>query len=109
MINPMSPVQHVQLTVRLPVQYAQEGAAVIAHTPGIDVSSHGASRPAALAALIEAMQLWFMSCYERGELDAALKSCGFQSVPNGGDPLQDMIDVPVPLATLAHVPEARAY
>ena len=44
MILPMEPVQHVQLTVRLPVQYAQEGAAVIAHTPGSDVASHGASK-----------------------------------------------------------------
>ena len=104
MILPMEPVQHVQLTVRLPVQYAQEGAVVIAHTPGIDVASHGASRPAALAALIEAMQLWFMSCYERGELDAALKSCGFQSAPEAGDTLADMIDVQVPLATLPHAP-----
>jgi hypothetical protein len=38
MILPMEPVQHVQLTVRHPVQYAQEGAADIAHTPGIAVA-----------------------------------------------------------------------
>jgi hypothetical protein len=34
MILPMEPVQHVQLTVRLPVQYPQEGAWDIAHAPG---------------------------------------------------------------------------
>ncbi len=74
----MATVQHIQFSVRLPVRYEQEGTVVIAHSPGIDVASHGASRPAALAALTEAMQLWFMSCFERGQLDAALKSCGYE-------------------------------
>ncbi len=109
MIILMAPVQNIQFTVRLPVRYTREGGAVIAYTPGIDVSSHGSSRPAALAALVEALQLWFMSCYERGQLDAALKECGFMSVPESAETSTDMIDVPVPFATASNVPEARAY
>ncbi|MBL8201698.1 MAG: hypothetical protein JNK40_12045 [Chromatiales bacterium] len=105
----MAPGQHIQFTVRLPVEYTEDGGAIIAHTPGIDVASHGASRPEALAALVEAMQLWFMSCYERGQLDAALKECGFASLAEGSDSSADMIDVPLPFATLQNVPEARAY
>lgn len=109
MILLVEPAQHIQFTVRLPVRYRHEGGAVIAHSPGIDVASHGPSQQAAHAALVEAMQLWFISCFERGQLDAALKECGFASMPAAGDAsVDDMIDVPVPFATLQNVPEARA-
>lgn len=109
MILRMAPADHIQFTVRLPVRYSHEGGAVIAHSPGIDVASHGPSKQAAHAALVEAMQLWFISCFERGQLDAALKECGFASIPAAVDASVDMIDVPVPFATLQNVPEARTY
>lgn len=101
--------QYIQLTVRLPVRYSHEGGAVVAHSPGIDVASHGPSQQAAHAALLEAMQLWFISCFERSQLDAALKECGFAPIPAAGDVSADMIDVPLSFATLQDVPEARAY
>lgn len=105
----MSAVQQIQFTVRMPVTILEEGAVVIAHAPGIDVASHGATRPAAMAALVEAMQLWFMSCYERGQLDAALKDCGFTPSHEPEHTSGEMIDVHLPLAALRNVPEARAY
>jgi hypothetical protein len=50
-----------------------------------------------------------MSCFERGQLDAALKSCGYEPAQDAGDTPDDMIDVQVPLATQQRVPETRAY
>lgn len=53
----------------------------IAHTPALDLASHGRTKAEAQRAIEEAVLLWFKSCFERGTLEAALKECGFRPAP----------------------------
>lgn len=59
----------------------REGRWYIAHYPPLDLSSQGRTLAEAKQNLIEASQLFLMSCIERGTLDQALKELGFVHVP----------------------------
>lgn len=69
----------VTLNIKLETLTRQEGDQWLAWCPPIDVMSQGSTEEAALAALKEAIELWFESCLDRGVLDEALKEAGFTS------------------------------
>jgi hypothetical protein len=67
------------------------------------VHSQGDTKKKAVENLRQALSLFFISCFERGTLDAVLKECGFEAVQplslHQEAPLQpekDFIDVPIP-------------
>lgn len=107
-------MQQIRFEVRLPVQFHKEGRAVIAYTPALDLSSQGASHEAAARSLVQAIRLWFDSCYERGTLEAALKECGFRPVRPGEESQEEegeegeFVTVPFPLMAARNDTPAHA-
>lgn len=69
--------------MRLEAAFRQDGESWIAWCPPLDVLTQAESKPAALAALKEAVELWFESCIERGVLEEALSEVGFKPVKPG--------------------------
>jgi len=54
---------------------------VIAHCPLLDISTQGRTVAEAKKNLIEAAELFIVSCLERGTLDLALRELGFSTIP----------------------------
>jgi predicted RNase H-like HicB family nuclease len=80
----------------------KQGKWYIAHCPPLDLSTQGKTAKEAQDNLIEASQLFIISCLERGTLDQALKELGF--IPIKGKASSDPIPrgsfsfpVPIPL------------
>ncbi len=69
----------VTFNVTLPAIVKQKGSLWISSCPSLDVVSQGGTQIEAKKNLEEAVQLFLLSCYERGVLDEALKQCGFKS------------------------------
>ena len=81
-------------------QIKKKGNWFVAHCPPLDVTTQGKTLEEAKNNLIEASQLFMISCLERGTLDQALKELGF--VPLSGSPKQQSIpensfQFPVPI------------
>jgi predicted RNase H-like HicB family nuclease len=76
----------------------REGDWYIAHCPPLDLSTQGRTISEAKKNLIEASELFLISCFERGTLDQALKELGF--VPLKAEPVNIAnafpIAIPVP-------------
>ncbi len=70
----------VEFEVKLPVEVKPEGRWFIARCTLLDVYSQGESEDEALNNAAEALQLFLISCFERGVLDEVLKNCGFQAI-----------------------------
>ncbi len=68
----------MQVTMTLEASFHREGDVVIAAFPALDIASQGADHDEAAQNLIEAAQLFFESCFERGVLTEVLKSLGFE-------------------------------
>ncbi len=89
----------VDFHMRLPVEYKQEGDWTIASCPVLDVHSQGRSEEEAKRNIVEALQLFIESCFERGTLDDVLKEAGFspadkvEKMPQNGH----TVDVPLHL------------
>jgi len=69
----------------------------------LDVHTQGETEKEAKENLGEALSLFFISCFERGTLDAALKQCGFKAhhpplkyKPPSIAKREDFIEVPIP-------------
>jgi predicted RNase H-like HicB family nuclease len=93
----------VQFMAKLPITLTKKPKWHVASCPILDVYSQGDTAEKAKHNLGEALSLFFISCFERGTLDAVLKSCGFKAVrpgPNLGIESAvhkgDYIDVPIP-------------
>jgi len=61
----------------------REGRWFFAHCPPLDITSQGKTEAEAKENLIEASQLFIISCLERGTLDQALKELGFVPLKQG--------------------------
>ena len=94
----------VQFSIHLPIKLTPKSNWVVAVCPILDVTSQGKDIAEAKRNIIEALSLFFMSCFDRGVLDEALKECGF--VPAGptqthrvleSQPDGEYVDVPIPL------------
>jgi len=68
----------VTFTLRLPLKMKKDGDSFVAWCPPLDVYSMGDNQTEAKKNLVEAVRLFITNCYERGTLDAVLKSCGFR-------------------------------
>ncbi len=58
-------------------EVTQEGDVYVSYCPALDLYSQGDTEEEASTNLIEALQLFVQSCYERGTLDAVMKERGF--------------------------------
>lgn len=61
----------------------REGDLFIAHCPPLDVATQGETRDEAKKNLLEACELFILSCLERGTLDAALRELGWVPTKQG--------------------------
>src|ERR1700690_3242824 len=78
----------------------REGGWYIAHCPPLDITTQGRTQGEARRNLLEASELFVISCLERGTLDEALRELGFTKVgrtiarrPSNTFPMM----VPIPL------------
>ena len=58
----------------------REGGVYFAHCPPLDITTQGRTLSEARDNLIEASELFVISCLERGTLDQALRELGFVKV-----------------------------
>ena len=94
----------VQFSLTVPVKITRKKKWYLASCPILDVHSQGESERKAKKNLGEALSLFLISCFERGTLDAVLKSCGFKAAYPPSTPLkkrplvkkEDYINVPIP-------------
>ena len=91
----------IRLDVRLPIEVNKGEKYYIASCPALEVASQGKTIKKAKANLEEALTSFFISCIERGVLDAVLHDCGFKSakkITPAKRPLlkkEDYIDIPL--------------
>ena len=104
----MSP--RVIFEFQLPYKMKQEGKWYIASCPILDIHSQGTTEAKAKNNLIEALQLFFESCFERGTLDQVLKESGFRPThrrPRRPTP-KNILVVPLFLGSIQRA-QARAH
>lgn len=70
------PVIHFRM--KIPAEVKREGNWFVSRSPHLDVYSQGQTPDEALKNLVEALQLFMESCFERGVLEQVLKDCGFR-------------------------------
>lgn len=92
---------NVQFTVRVSITSRQEGDWIVAGSPDLDVYSQGRTHDEARRNLVEAIQCFLISCYERGVLDDALKDRGFQKAISDGTDEDNKEHLSVPISLLA--------
>ena len=71
----------VNFEVVLPFAVKREGKWYISGCPILDVYSQGTTQKKAVTNLVEALQVFLLSCFERGALDQVLRDCGFKPAP----------------------------
>ncbi len=90
----------VQFSLHLPAEIKWRDRWYVSSCPVLDVHSQGSTVEQAKKNLAEALSLFFISCHERGTLDAVLRDCGFRPGMPGEEvsvaPTEDYIDVPIP-------------
>ncbi len=97
----MKKIIKIEFVAKLPFQLKKEDDYYIACCSILNVLSQGTSKKEAQENLIEAISLFFISCYERGTLDAALKECGFEAEKPGEEYASfptNYLKVPIPFA-----------
>jgi predicted RNase H-like HicB family nuclease len=70
----------VQFQFELPIGVKKQGKWFISWCPVLDLYSQGETREKAVENIIEAVQLFVLSCFERGTLDEVLKQQGFRRI-----------------------------
>ncbi len=96
----------------------KEGGWYIAHCPPLDITTQGKTESEAKKNLIEASELFVVSCFERGTFEQALRELGWHvvsghAVPRNGDnptipPGSFQFPVPVPFGFDKAATEWRA-
>ena len=114
----------VHFSLQVVVSIREEKGVYYVGSEAFDIYSQGDTEDEARENIIEAIQLFIESCYERGVLSEALKELGFEldrehaSIDNqqafsvlqdSEDPGSVMIDVPLPLLVADHVRQTQAY
>ncbi|MEA2014342.1 MAG: hypothetical protein U9N38_03435 [Thermodesulfobacteriota bacterium] len=89
------------LKIQVPATIKRKSKWFVASCPVLDIHSQGDTKQKAKENLIEALSLFFVSCHERGTLDAALKECGFETLREEKSDIlklskEDYIDIPIP-------------
>lgn len=78
----------------------REGEWYFAHCPPLDLTTQGRTAVEARRNLLEASELFLISCVERGALDQALRELGFVHVQKSSHRLPDnafRMEIPLPL------------
>ena len=107
----------IQFSLRVPMELRKDGTWVYSTCRPFDVHGQGKNETEAVESLIEALQLFVESCFERGVLEKVLKDCGFRPATRKNttklnstvSSLERMIDVPLPLLVANHVKKACAH
>ena len=93
----------VQFVAKLPIKIDKERKWYTASCPILDIYSQGETEAKAKKNLKEALSLFFISCFERGTLDAVLKQSGFKAVQQIIQPKkstnidkENYINIPIP-------------
>jgi len=95
----------IVFNVKLPATVKKKKAWFVSSCPILDVHSQGETKEKALKNLVEALRLFFISCYERGTLDEVLRSCGFKPIAKGAirperfSKKYESVNVPLPFQT----------
>ena len=114
----------VHFSLQVVVNIRKENDVYYIGSDAFDIHSQGYTEDEAKENIIEAIQLFIESCYERGVLSEALKELGFEpdrehasiglqqafsvlQVPEDSGSL--MIDVPLPLLVADHVRQTQAH
>jgi predicted RNase H-like HicB family nuclease len=63
--------------IKVPIEIVKRKNIYVASCPVFDVHSQGSNKIQATENIKDAVQLFLISCFERGVLDQALKECGF--------------------------------
>ena len=88
------------VTFKISAQVQREGRYYTASCPDLDVASQGTTEEEALNNLAEAVQLFVVSCYERGTLEQVLKESGYRPMTKARslDIAEDhVLEIPFPL------------
>ncbi len=87
------------LTFSLPYVVKKREQWYLSHCPALDVYSQGETQEKAIINLKEAIELFVVSCFDRGTLDSVLKECGFEPVrhKNKSFSTKNYLDVPIHL------------
>lgn len=98
----MGQAKMISFHIKLPAKITKRKKWYLASCPVLDVHSQGETQDKAKGNLIDAVNLFLVSCLERNTLDAVLKECGFTvavSPPRKRKPVvsqEKYIDVPIP-------------
>lgn len=84
--------------VKMPARIKKKKDHYISSCNVLDIHSQGYSEKEAKQNLVEAVRLFFISCYERGTLDEALKECGFRALRVPVRPVKETGFVTVPIS-----------
>lgn len=68
----------VSFLIKMPVCTKKDGDFYVSYCPPLDIYSQGHTKEEAFKNIKEAVNLFIVSCFERGTLDKALKECGFR-------------------------------
>jgi predicted RNase H-like HicB family nuclease len=74
-----------------------EGDWYIAHCPPLDLTTQGKTLAEAKKNLIEASELFIVSCLERGTLDQALKELGFVPLKSKPTNIRNAFPIAIPV------------
>ncbi|MEW6584496.1 MAG: type II toxin-antitoxin system HicB family antitoxin [Nitrospirota bacterium] len=106
--------KRIELKFELPVTIKKRTKWYVACCPILDVCSQGETAKKAEANLVEALKLFFISCIERGTLDAVMKECGFKLIKQRDRKEilhhrgTKFINVPIPFQATGCLSECRA-
>jgi len=96
-----NPYRSVLRDISFTTQVWKEGAAYVAYSPELDVSSCGKSLAKARAGLREAVSLFLEECARKGTLEAILAEAGFEKHGRGYRPrrilarARDRVSIPL--------------
>jgi len=101
----------MSLSISLPVEFTTEGDVIVASCDEIGVYSQGCTGEEAKRNIVEAINLFLITCFEMGTLSDVLKDCGFR--PNLGGQYCDIngrehVDVVLPFIAAKQMRECRA-
>ncbi len=96
----MGKAKSAQLEFQLPYKVEKGEEYFVATLPDFDIASQGETQKKAIANLVEAASLFFISCLERGTLEIVLRESGFhpELAPR---PTRDARWLNVPISLLA--------
>jgi predicted RNase H-like HicB family nuclease len=75
----------------------RQGDWYIAHCPPLDITTQGRTLAEAKKNLVEASELFIVSCLERGTLDQALKELGFKPLKAKPRTIPNAFPIAVPI------------